>query len=391
MKAAVHYSTETDSFKAGSNAILAVSRDLGATPDLIFLFATVGYDHEQLVAGVKTLAEEIPLCGCTGAGIISNSGIGETTQSIVLVGISLGNVLCTPFMVQDLGANPEETGRNIGRVIARQNYLDAQSALVFLFTDGLTLNPDALFRGLQNVMPRHIDIVGGTTGTDNIRKERFLFYNDRVLQDSAVGILLLGNFNYHIGIANGANPIGTIKTVTKADKNTILEIDGQPALEVFTKDFDLESAGERTLQLNLFELGQEFAGQGYCDNILNRAIMGIDEARQGLLLAVEIPAGTKIRITRRDEGLIVKKTTEMTAELLRQQAHPENSLYFFFACAGCGSSLLGEPESLVNAVLTELGDYDRPLAGLVTFGGFAPIIGCNYFHNLTGVLVSIEG
>ncbi len=116
---------------------------------------------------------------------------------------------------------------------------------------------------------------------------------------------------------------------------------------------------------------------------------GIDRKRGGLILPVKIPQGTKIRLTRRDKNLILARSAKMAGGIVRSQAHPEDSTYFYFDSAGRGSSLFGDISPDVNAVLNGLAPCRPSIAGLFTLGEFGPINGSNFFHNYTGVLVGI--
>lgn len=388
MKKATHYTLITESFSAGQSAMKAINKDFeDNAPDFLFLFTTVAHDIGEVIAGVRSICGDIPLCGCTGAGVISDSGCDEATHSVGLMGISSDNIRFTPFIFPKLSSDPEKIGSNIAEIIDSEGLSKEDGKLLFLFTDGLTVNADALFRGLD-ALPYHVDIVGGTAGNDYRFDKTYQFCNEKVMDDAVTGVLIHGDFNYKIGVSHGSKPLGVYRTITKADGNMILEIDGTPALDFF-KNFIGE---ERVLDfgaLNMLELGEPFGGQGYSEDILNRAITGMDEERKAIRLAVELPEGTKIKITRRDMNLVLRKTREMAKTLAGSMSAPDDAAYFYFDCAGRGSYLFGEPEPDVDALRDELGS-SRKMIGFFCFGEFAPVGGQNHYHNYTGIFVGIE-
>lgn len=391
MKSAVHYSQDADSYRAGINAISDIQEKLsGLQPDLLILFSSVAHDLPKVIEGVETIAKDVPLCGCTGSGIITDSGSDEATHSIALMGIFCSGLTITPFIYPGLSADPEKLGGRIASVIQEAAAVEEDKSLLFLFADGLTINADALYRGLQNQLDSHIDVVGGTAGNDFQQDKTYQFCNGQVMSDAVCGVLIHGPFNYHIGVTHGSTPVGLFKTISRVQGNVIYEIDNISALDILKEYIGVERVQDVGQTLNLFELGEEFPGQGYCQNILNRAIIGVDEAGGGIRLAVEIAEGAKIRITRRDMGLVLQRTREMAVNMSKELRDWQNATFFYFNCSGRGSYLFGDPEQDVNALRDVLAPGSN-MIGFFTFGEFAPIKKCNYYHNYTGVLVGVEG
>jgi len=390
MQTAVCYSHISESYLAGEKAAGEVLAGLaGAVPHFLFLFTSVGHDIPEVMRGIKAVCPGVLLCGCSGSGIISHAGCDEATHSLVLMAVHDSRLVFTPFIFPALSAEPEKIGKEIAQVLQPDLAKEVDSRLSFLFADGLTVNVNALFQGLEGSLPEHLDIVGGTAGNDFQGRNTYQFCNDLVLTDGVSGVLVSGAFDYRIGVTHGSKPVGLFRTITKAENNLILEIDGLPALDLL-KDF----IGEERVRdfghiLNLFELGEQFSGQGYDEDILNRAIIDLDRERGGIRLAVEISEGTKVRITRRDMNLVLERTALMARQLLGSMRHPNQAAYFYFNCSGRGSYLFGEPEPDVDVLRGELGQ-GRNMIGFFTFGEFAPVGGRNYFHNYTGIFVGIE-
>lgn len=390
MQTAISYSLVTDSFGAGKHAAVAVLQKLhNIRPDFLFLFTSVGHEIEEVLRGIRSLLPDIPLCGCSGAGTITSEGCDEMTHSVSLMAIASRKISFHPFMCTDLSGKQEAGGREIAEKIAPLLKEGGAQHLLVLFTDGLTVNIDALYRGLHTALDSHLDIVGGTAGNDYQGQKTFQFHNDQVISDGAAGVLLTGDFRYVIGVTHGSKPFGLFRTITRADKNIILEIDNKPALDLLKEFIGEERVEDFGQVLNLFELGEQFAGKGYDENILNRAIIGVEPEIGGIRLAVEIAEGTEVRITRRDMNLVLQRTQSMTTDLVQHLHSPDAAAYLYFNCSGRGSYLFGEPEPDVEVVSRVLGG-SRPMVGFFTFGEFAPVAGRNYFHNYTGVLVGLE-
>lgn len=390
MRTAICYSQTTESYAAGENAGRKVVADLDdQLPDFLFLFTTVGHDIPEVIRGIAAACPDVPLCGCSGAGIISHEGCDEATHSLVLMALQAGHLRFFPFIFPSLARQSEKAGAEIAASLQPALADISGNRLLFLFTDGLTVNVNALFRGLEGSLAEHLDIVGGTAGNDFQGQYTFQFCNGVVLSDAVAGVLITGDFNYRIGVTHGSRPVGLFRTITRADRNLILEIDHQPALELLSAFIGEERVRDFGHILNLFELGEQFSGQGYDEDILNRAIIGIDHQRRAIRLAVEIAEGTKVRITRRDMQLVLERTAQMAHNLVASMHGKDQAAYFYFNCSGRGSYLFGEPEPDVDILRGVLG-RERKMSGFFTFGEFAPVRGSNYFHNYTGILVGME-
>ena len=74
-KVGVGESLKNDPFEAGVEAArMAFEKAAVQECDFVFLFATVGYDQELLLKGVRSVTDDAPLSGCSGEGIITQSG-----------------------------------------------------------------------------------------------------------------------------------------------------------------------------------------------------------------------------------------------------------------------------------------------------------------------------
>lgn len=385
---AVAYCRIDDSFAAGKAAIEAVMQKLdGQSPDFLLLFTTVGHDIEKVLKGIQAVAPDIPLCGCSGSGTITNLGCDEATHSVALMGLQSNQVRFHPFLVSGLSTNALEVGKQIGETIQSLGLSEAERKLLFLFPDGITVKADDLFNGIKSVVTYDIDFAGGTAGNDYSYSKTYQFCNQEILSDAVSGVLISGDFEYVIGVSHGCKPIGNYKTVTKVQDNVIYEIDGKPALELLKSSLGTDLSSD-IWKANLLGLGQSFEGKNYSEDIIIRGFLGFDEENGGIKIGAQMPVGALIRFTRRDK-VKVKKGTKIIAEKVIEQIKTKNAAYFYFNCMSRGSYLFDESNADVDVVQEVLG-ADSDLIGFFAFGEIAPVSGTNYFHNHTGVLVALQ-
>ena len=392
---AVAYSQKENSLEAGKYSALSIREKFGdRSVDFLFLFATVGHDFKQLLAGIREILPNVPLCGCSGAGSITNLGCDESLHSVALMGLGSNRIQFYPFTIPHLGEDPQKAGEKIGQFLRECKTTVTDNKLLFLFPDGFTMYAHALYKGIEKQLDYPLDFVGGTAGNNYNNETTYQFCNNSVLEDAVSGVLLTGQFKHEICVSHGSRALGNLKTVTRSQDNIIYEIDNKPALEHLREMFGEEQFDRFTndlsaIGLNLIGLGIPFEGKNYSGDILIRAILKIDREEQSLIVGTEVPVGSVFRMTRRDKKQVLEATCNMVGDVLDRLQFPDNAVYFYFNCVGRGEHLFGEPEPDVNAALETL-DPDRDLIGFFTFGEIAPIANQQQFHNYTGVFVGIE-
>lgn len=390
MQRGVGYSQDADSRRAGRSVAEAVGKGLyGQTPDILLLFATVGHDIPALLWGIREVTGDVPLVGCSGAGIFTRRGADEATHSAALLGVAAPGIRFSPFLVEGLSRAPEATGRDIGRRVAEAGIPGDAPHFVLLLPDGLTVNGDRLLAGIEAGAGRRVDCVGGTAGNDYRFSETYQFGEGRVTRDAVAGLVVSGALNYRIGVSHGSEAMGLFRTVTRARRNVVHEIDGRPAVDLLRTLLGEERLADLGQVINLFELGEAFEERDYSGDIINRAIIGLEPDAGSITLGAEVAEGAKIRLTRRDPDRVLAGTRSVAARVMAGLEHPDEAALIYFNCSGRGAYLFGDSEPDVNALASALGPSAAPI-GFFCFGEIAPVAGQNHFHNYTGVLLGFE-
>jgi hypothetical protein len=390
MQRGVGYSQDADSRRAGRRVAESVLDALaGRTPDILLLFSTVGHDLPALLSGIREVTGDLPLVGCSGAGVFSPQGADEATHSAVMLGIAAPGLRFAPFLVDGLSGDPEAAGREIGLRVASENIPEDAPHFVMLLPDGLTVNGDRLLAGIEAGAGRRVDCVGGTAGNDYRFSETFQFGEGRVERDAVAGLVVSGALNYRIGVSHGSEALGLFRTVTRAESNVVYEIDGRPAVDLLRTFLGEERLNDLGQVINLFELGEAFEERDYSGDIINRAIIGLDPEAGSITLGVEVAEGAKIRLTRRDPERVLAGTRDVADEVAAGLERLDEAALIYFNCSGRGAYLFGDSEPDVDALASALGPAAAPI-GFFCFGEIAPVAGQNHFHNYTGVLLGFE-
>ena len=195
MQTATCYSQLTDSFAAGKHSVESLLAQLNnQKPHFLFLFTSVGHDIPEVLRGIQSILPHVPLIGCSGAGTITNEGCDEMTHSLSLMAIRCSRIHFHPFICENLSEQPELAGNQIADMVNPLMADEEGNKLLILLTEGLKINADAMQRGMENNLSRHLDIVGGTAGNDFQGENTYQIYNDKVITNGASGVVLTGDF-----------------------------------------------------------------------------------------------------------------------------------------------------------------------------------------------------
>ncbi len=393
-------SKKTDAYEAGVEAATFALNNAGIEKcDFVLLFATADYDHERLLKGVRSVTGDAQLSGCSATGVITQSGPageGFYTQTGLVKGESVAGVMVWSsdhirfhtFNVQGLKQDSRKAGEELGKQI---NVLDVHPLVLIMLPDGLTLNSNAFFAGIDSHLKKPILFCGGGA-SDNINAYKtYQFHNGMVFSDSASCILISGEANIETAISHGCVPISTEKTITRSEANRIFEINDEPAWAFFktylpedVDDLTAEAAGT----LCICEKLPEELSTVYDTHII-RGPASKDPDGSMLFLA-EMQTGSKIQMGRRDPDKIslnAKKMAERT-KLKLENRKPIAVLHF--DCAARGKLCFGnEAKEKGIDVLKDVIGKDIPWLGLYSYGEIGPIAGKNYFHNFTASLCII--
>ena len=166
-------------------------------------------------------------------------------------------------------------------------------------------------------------------------------------------------------LSQGCTPIGSPHVVTSAQKNVLITLDGEPALDVFKRDIGEELARNLEKVGNLIFAALPVAGSDMADYTV-RNLVGIDVDNKIIAIADVVPDGHMILFCRRDRDSAVKDMRRMTSDLKRRIADRPVRGGLYISCAGRGPNQFIEPERELDIIRETLGSF--PVAGFFANG-----------------------
>jgi hypothetical protein len=369
MKAFSAVSTINDAFSAGKKATERVINQLSCRPDMLWAFGAISYDQQRLLEGIHAVSAGIPLIGCTTDGEISSSGLSE--ESVVVLALACDDIKFHTTHATSLSQDSYLAGVNIG-----QAFKNCKCEYIQIFSDGLTGNAVKVIDGIQSVLGKSIKIAGGTSGDGGLFIQTYQYYNDQVLTDSIVAVAFEGNFSLGMGSGCGWFPVGTTKQITKSDGNTLYELDGMPALQVYEKFLgryasQLPAVGVE-YPLGLLGSHDDDEGDEY---FLCRATMGVDREKKSITFAGDVPQGALVKMTMGNENDVIeagrKAAEDALAEMKINSKDIRAKAIFLYSCMARKIVLGSRTGEEIAEIRKKVGN-NVPIIGFYTYGEYAP-------------------
>jgi hypothetical protein len=392
LSVSVGQSANKDSFIAGQQAATETLDKHNGTAQALVVLGSHRFDHAQLLAGITSVAGNVPMVGGSTAGEISTSGF--STESVVIMALS-SNVL---GFVTGIGLNMRQDEIACAVALAHEisNKMPTKGALsLLIFPDGMGGDGIKVIEGLHSAMGSGFEIVGGYLGDGEDFDTTYQYYDGKVYTDSIPGLLVCGkeSFKTGIGVRSGFESIGNRFWCTESEGNVVKRFDNEAALDLY-KEFLGEERFQRLPGVCLeypFGLIDEKVSIGGKEYFQLRCGLAVDHEKKTITLAASIPQGGALTLTAASRGDIINGA-EMAADQAKeslQGATPR--AIFMFSCVGRKLVLGRRTQEEVAAVKKVLGE-NVPLIGFYTYGEIGPIdkmephLSVTKFHNETVVL-----
>jgi len=357
-------------------------------PDLAVVFFTA--DHvahaPDLVSSLSRAVGTDCVVGSSGVGVLTGEGEIEGSGGIAVLVIAGEEIIGRPFIFEPLKNNEANLGASFGDFLAKTQ---EKNSLMILLPDTYNGNPQRLLQSMASKAGFH-PVIGAGSTENGTAGATYQLCGDKVATNSVAGVYLSGEFNAHVDITQGCQPISEPMVITKAEGNLIYEINHRSALEVFAKLLKGPLAEDIRRALMVLFVGLPADRQENSvapGKYLVRNIVGLDPEKGILGVAEEVGEGETMVFTMRDGQRAREDLGQMLHRQVEALAGKKPAFGLYFNCCARGSSLYGIPGIDSAYIRQALGDI--PLIGM--FGGYelAPLGGANHLFAYTGVLALI--
>jgi hypothetical protein len=253
---------------------------------------------------------------------------------------------------------------------------------ILIFGQGVQINGSAVLAGLTEVVGDQVPITGGLAGDGGAFTQTWVLDSLGVSSSRLTCIGLYGEgLIFSHGSFGGWSPFGPARKVTRCHNNVLLELDGEPALEVYKRYL-----GEHAKGLPASGLLFPFAmlGKDHNEIGLIRTILGVDEAAGSLTLAGDIDPDGSLKLMHASTDALVDGAEAAAQAARDMQGDPGAGLALLVSCVGRKLVMGGRVDEEVEAVADVFGT-GATLAGFYSYGEISPFsrsVACK-LHNQT--------
>ena len=380
----VGHSQSLSTTEAAERATLMAMGNAGiAKADLAIVFATINYqtEYEALYRAVRSNSSCDELIGCSGMSVLTSVGEFEEEPAIAVMVIRSEQLSAVSFSARGTAS---EVGEQIQENIqSRRN----DDSLLVIFPDVRALNPAELVKHIGDDGTA-LPVVGAAVSGDATGAQMYHWKGEEATEGGLTGVLLTGDFSTEIGVAQGCQPVGRPREVTKAEGRVIFELDGEPALENFkgalqllTQD-DIRKSGGTVFVGIAMDPENRNPVRG---DFLIRNLVGINEEHAALAVSEEVAEGQLVQFHLRNPNAAAEEIQAIIAQLAEKTRQHPPAFGLYFNCLGRGKGLYGEANHDIGVIQEKFPGL--PVIGFFGNSEFAPIGGRNFAHAYTGVFV----
>ncbi|NOT35614.1 MAG: hypothetical protein HOP12_15825 [Candidatus Eisenbacteria bacterium] len=386
MRFAEACSTADETLEAADQASDRLREILGDGPiDLVLAFFNARHvpAADELAARLKERLAPVCLAGASGAAVITSSHELESGPALTLFGARLPGVEVRPFIMASSAwgeamSDAVEFSRHTSGVDGAE--------LVIVLSDPFTIDADRVLRAFNQFAPG-VRVVGGLMSAGPRPQANAVFLNDWVAREGGIGIALKGALRVDVVVSQGCRPIGPPLTVTRADQNILIELDGQPALERAEQVLRDLNDGEREMLKHGLYLGRPVRGEGVGrGDYLIRNLLGADRDQGVIAIADRAVERERVRLHVRDADSAVE---DLELLLAPQEFDSKAHGALLFTCNGRGRSFFGRPDRDISILQEALGG-SIPVAGFYCAGEIGPVGERNHLHGQTASIAVLR-
>jgi hypothetical protein len=360
--------------------------------------AVIGHKLEKIAAAIRSRIPSASVVGSSCGGIVGREGAGESMTHLAVMTVHGPADEIAYASVDDFHADEAyEKGLALAKDLRTKL---PRASIIYLLSPGLDSRNDELLRAIEDVFGSDVVIFGGASSDNYKAVTTSQYIGDKASQS---GVWAVGfaddTLKASAKATHGFNAYGEPMTITKAERNKIIEFDGQSAWTAYGQR--LGQISENDVRTSLvsgglaFELDPAFTAEYRNKYILRLGLPKDDKGN--IYLSVSAKEGDRVYLTTRDEDLIFSEQKEalsvLREDIVKNSAggEPRPVAVFQTDCLLRGRTLFDKimKDEIVammqNTFLNE-GEIP-PWLGMYGFGEFCPLAGINIFHTYTTSLL----
>lgn len=263
---------------------------LKAAPQIVFAFGARSLLEDwEMYHQIRNFYHGAYIVSCSTAGEISDTRVTDGSIAVTALHFEKSLVRFVETRIDTV-----KDSLNVGKRLAE--FLPVEGLVhAMVFAEGLEVNGSLLVRGINDNLPVQVAVTGGLVADGTDFKKTVVGRDGPAESRKVVLIGYYGDaLRVGFGSFGGWKGMGEKHTITKSEGNVLYEIDGKPALSVYT-----DYLGDRVKELPgsalLYPLQLHMNG---LHHDVVRTVLGVDQAAQSMTFAGDMPVGVEIEFMR---------------------------------------------------------------------------------------------
>ena len=338
--------------------------NLSKVAQLVFVFGNKNL--LKISKNIDYLKLEYPtatIVGCSTSGEICQEEVFN--ENIISTAVWFEN---TQIEIAEEYIHSMEDSFGVGEKLAAK--LEKEQLIhVMIISEGLNINGSELTKGLNSRFREKISVTGGLAGDQDIFNETVIVHNQVGVKNLVLAIGFYGNhLQVGYGSMGGWDSFGVDREVTRSKGNTLYELDGKPALELYKK-FLGDYAANLPASALLFPLCLMLKDS---ETSLVRTILSVNEADGSMIFAGDIPQGEYVRLMKANNDRLIDGANGAAEMSKMSIKNSDPDLAILISCVGRKLVLKQRVEEELEVVREVLGD-NTTMTGFYSYGEISPI------------------
>jgi hypothetical protein len=328
----------------------------------------IGFGSSKLVSQEKSFIDiknkfpNAQIAICSSAGEIYGNDVLDNTISLIALQFQSTTIQTSEINIEDF-----ESSYEAGMTLVK-NLPQESLKLVFVLSDGGKVNGSELVKGMNDFKKENVLITGGLAGDGTNFNQTFVGLNQVPQTGKIIAIGFYGdNLVVSHGSFGGWESFGLERTVTNSKNNVLFEIDDKNALALY-KTYLGKYADELPGSALLFPLSVKFDDE---HKPIVRTILSIDNEKQSITFAGDLPIGSKIRFMKANFDRLIDAASDAANSCLEMEKS-KPKLALLISCVGRKLIMPNRIDEEIEAISEIFGD-DTMLSGFYSYGEISPL------------------
>ncbi|MEE4243950.1 MAG: FIST N-terminal domain-containing protein [Kangiellaceae bacterium] len=303
------------------------------------------------------------IIGCSTSGEIAGAQVMDNSLILTAATFEATKIACFSVDVDDY-----DDSYTAGSALSN-NLESDQLKYALIISNGTKVNGTKLVDGVRSQLADDVVVTGGLAGDDDRFEESMVWLNNHHSPNLVVICGLYGDaLTVGHGSVGGWDQFGPARLITHSEDNVLYKLDDRNALELY-KEYLGDHANGLPASALKFPLA---ISDNENSEYLVRTILSIDEEKQSMTFAGDLPEGQYARLMRANFDRLIDGASEASEQALTDLKEIQPQLALLISCVGRRLVLGQRVEEELEEVAELTGDGCIN-TGFYSYGEISPL------------------